>query len=81
MSRMSEGGGVKKLRDPPLKYKLRAWVGMSTFKDPSLKRLPQLHGIRLPSLSFCIRTTGLRIPGTAADASRALQITVSGAVI
>jgi hypothetical protein len=65
----------------PLKYKLRASVGISTLRDPSLNRLPQFHGTRLPSFIFCIRTTGLRIPGTAAEASKALQITVSGAVI
>lgn len=50
-------------------------------REPSLNLLPQFHGITLPSLSFCIRTTGFKIPGTAAEASNALQIIVSGAVI
>lgn len=50
-------------------------------KDPSLNLLPQFHGIMVPSRVFCIRTTGFKIPGTAADASSALQMTVSGAVM
>jgi hypothetical protein len=48
---------------------------------PSLNLLPQLHGVIVPSFIFCIRTTELRIPGTAAEARSALQITQSGAVI
>jgi len=48
--------------------------------DPSLNLLPQFHGPIRPSGSFCIRTTGFTIPGTAAEASTADQIMVSGAV-
>lgn len=48
--------------------------------EPSLNLLPQFQGTRVPSFSFCISTTGFRIPGTAADASRAVHMTVSGAV-
>ena len=65
----------------PLKYKFSACIGISTLSEPSLNRLPQLHGTKLLSFSFCMRTTGFRMPGTAADANKALQITVSGAVI
>jgi hypothetical protein len=50
-------------------------------REPSLNLLPQFQGTMLPSLSFSINTTGFNIPGTAAEASRAVQITVSGAVI
>ena len=50
-------------------------------KDPSLNRLPQFHGTTDPSFSLCIRTTGFKIPGTAAEASNAVQISVSGAVM
>lgn len=49
--------------------------------DPSLNLLPQFHGTMVPSFSFCISTTGFRMPGTAADAKSALQMIVSGAVM
>jgi len=49
--------------------------------DPSLHLLPQFQGMRFPSLVFCIKTTGFKIPGTAADARSADQMTVSGALI
>lgn len=48
---------------------------------PSLNLLPQLHGVIVPSFVFCIRTTELSMPGTAAEARSALQMTQSGAVI
>jgi len=48
--------------------------------EPSLNLLPQFHGVSLPSFSFCIKTTGFMIPGTAAEARRALHMTVSGVV-
>jgi len=53
---------------------------VANLREPSLNLLPQFHGTRRPSLSFCISTTGFSIPGTAAEASSALQMTVSGAV-
>ena len=53
----------------------------ANLKLPSLNLLPQLHGVIVPSFIFCIRTTEFRIPGTAAEARSALQITQSGAVI
>jgi hypothetical protein len=38
-------------------------------RDPSLKRAPQLQGSISPDLRFFMRTTGLRMPGTAAEAT------------
>jgi hypothetical protein len=50
-------------------------------KLPSLKRdPPKLCGRTCPFLSFAIRTTGFRIPGTAADAMMADQMMQFGAV-
>jgi hypothetical protein len=54
---------------------------VTNLKLPSLNLLPQLHGVIVPSFIFCIKTTELRIPGTAAEAMSALQITQSGAVM
>lgn len=54
---------------------------VANLRLPSLNLLPQLHGVIVPSFVFCIITTELRIPGTAAEARSALQITQSGAVI
>lgn len=47
---------------------------------PSFHLWPNEYGDRLPSWFFAIITTGFRIPGTAAEASTADQITQSGAV-
>jgi len=55
--------------------------GVANLRLPSLNLLPQPHGAIVPSFIFCIITTELRIPGTAAEARSALQITQSGAVI
>jgi len=69
---------VNPTRDEPGKTD----VGRVTnLRLPSLNLLPQLHGIIVPSFVFCIRTTELRMPGTAAEARSALQMTQSGAVI
>jgi len=50
-------------------------------KDSSLNLLPQLHRTMQPSWSFCMSITGLRILGTAAEASKAVQIILSSAVM
>ena len=55
--------------------------GVANLRLPSLNLLPQLQGLIVPSFIFCIRTTELRIPGTAEEARSALQMTQSGAVI
>jgi hypothetical protein len=52
----------------------------SYLRLPSLNFEPQLQGMISPPLVFCIKTTGLIIPGTAADANKALQIMQSGPV-
>ena len=54
---------------------------VANLRLPSLNLLPQLHGVTVPSFIFCNITTELRMPGTAADARSAVQITQSGAVI
>jgi hypothetical protein len=41
---------------------------------------PNEYGSRVPSRVFIIKTTGFKIPGTAADARTADQITQSGLV-
>jgi len=47
---------------------------------PSLNLVPQFQGTISPDLVLFMRTTGLRIPGTAAEAMIAVQIKQSGAV-
>lgn len=67
----------------PARYKPRN-VTLKEAADlrlPSLNLLPQLQGVIVPSSTFRTRTTELRIPGTAAEARSALQMTQSGAVI
>lgn len=63
------------------KYSKCTTKGMGNLKLPSLNLLPQFQEVIVPSFIFCIRTTELRIPGTAEEARRALQMTQSGAVI
>lgn len=67
----------------PTHHKLRKVVlrKVANLRLPSLNLLPQLQGAIVPSFIFCIMTTELRIPGTAAEARSALQMTQSGAVI
>jgi hypothetical protein len=64
----------------PLNSKLRDCKGTSTLRLPSLNRLPQFHGTIFPARVFCIKTTGFKMPGTAADAITADHMTQSGAV-
>jgi len=64
-----------------LKCKLSARRGMSVRREPSFHLLPKEKGMSSPDFVFIIRTTGLRIPGTAAEAIVADQITQSGAVM
>jgi len=63
------------------KYSKCTTRGVANLRLPSLNLLPQLQEVIVPSFIFCIRTTELRIPGTAEEARSALQMTQSGAVI
>jgi hypothetical protein len=63
-----------------LKWRLSALRGMSVRRLPSFHLWPNEYDSRVPSRVFIIRTTGFRIPGTAADARTADQITQSGLV-
>jgi hypothetical protein len=63
-----------------LKCRFKALIGISVLKLPSFHLCPKEYGASVPSRFFVIRTTGLRIPGTAADARTALQMTQSGEV-
>lgn len=63
-----------------LKCKFNARIGISVRRLPSFHLCPNEYGDRLPSRFFFISTTGFKIPGTAADAITALQITQSGDV-
>lgn len=47
---------------------------------PSFHLCPKEYGVKTPSRVFVISTTGLSMPGTAADARTADQMTQSGAV-
>ena len=55
-------------------------VAMRVTYLPSFHLWPKEYGVKVPSDFFIISTTGLRIPGTAAEASTADHITQSGAV-
>jgi len=52
----------------------------TNLKLPSLNLVPQFQGTISPDLVLFMSTTGLRIPGTAAEAMIAVQIKQSGAV-
>ena len=47
---------------------------------PSFHLCPKEYGVRVPSWLFIINTTGFNMPGTAAEARTADQMTQSGAV-
>ena len=63
-----------------LKCRFNALTGISVRKLPSFHLCPKEYGARVPSRFFLINTTGFKIPGTAAEAKTALQITQSGDV-
>jgi hypothetical protein len=63
-----------------LKWRFSALMGMSVRKLPSFHLWPNEYGASVPSRFFVINTTGFKIPGTAADASTALQMTQLGDV-
>ena len=47
---------------------------------PSFHLCPKEYGVKVPFWLFIISTTGFNIPGTAAEARTADQMTQSGAV-
>ena len=63
-----------------LKWRFNALIGMSVRRLPSFHLCPKEYGASVPSRFFVIRTTGFKMPGTAAEASIALHITQLGEV-